>query len=140
MPELQEQLAALEKQKHEPHWAIALLLDPKVPLPEMIAGQDYPNCANQEEALSLFDPSVPGWVPSWFPQEMFLKRWTAQEQMVKPNPQQRLDWFDKALSHYAPRELAGSGAKSSTKQAIALSLLHMYCAAASQEIPTPDKL
>jgi hypothetical protein len=140
MPELQEQLAQLEKQQNEPHWAIELLLDPKVPLPELTAGEDYPNCANQEQALSLFDPSAPGWVPTWFPREMFLNRWTAQEQMVRPSPQQRLDWFDKALTHYAPKTLAENGPESSTKQTIALSLLLMYCAAESQEIPTPDKL
>src|SRR5882757_4216460 len=115
-----------QENQNKPHWAIELLQNPAIPLPSLEPGVDYPNCANQQEALGLFDPKAPGRVPTWFPREVFKNRWTAQEQMEPLTPQQRLDWFDQALEHYAPEELQKSERSSSMKQNVALSLLHMF--------------
>ena len=142
MPEakLHPQQNAPNQPSQRPHWAVSILELPSVDIPELRAGEDYPECAVESEALGLFDESQPGWVPQWFPRVLFRNRWTVQEQMEKLTPQQRLDWFDKALKHYAQSEWPPTGSVSSRKRKVALSLLHMYCAAKQQDIPIPDKL
>ena len=142
MPELKPHPQHVTKSPppQRPHWAVSILEHPSVPIPELRAGEDYPDSAVESEALGLFDESQPGWVPQWFPRVLFRNRWTAQEQMEKLTPQQRLDWFDKALKHYARGEWPPTGSVSSRKRKIAQSLLRMYCAAKQWDIPTPDKL
>jgi len=126
--------------RQAPHWAIRLLLDPHEDIPELVAGVDYPDRAVWDQALEMFVPSLPGWVPTWFPTELHHHRWTRQETVESLSPQQRLEWFDKALAHYAWTEWPPVGSLISKKRVIAQSLLRMWCAAESEEIPTPDKM
>ncbi len=126
---------------NQPHWAIEILLDPQGgDLTDLVPGQDYPMKANRLEALDMFDQTALGWIPLWFPALMFRHRWTEQEELVPLTPQQRYNWFDQALAHYARETWPPQGPPNLKKRSVALSLLHMYCAAESQEIPTPDKL
>lgn len=118
-----------------PHWAIQLLLS-NTPMPPMKLGVDYPNCANLEQALGMFDQSRAGWLPMWFPKEKFSKRWTSEETVTQLSPEERLEWFEMCLEHYAQTPWPPQGPQRLKKRAVALSLLYMCCAAASQKLPT----
>ena len=125
----------------KPHWALENLQGGEHPaLLDLQVGKDYPHDADYWKALGSADPERPGWVPTWFPRWITRTPWTPQARTEKISPQQRLDWFDKALQHYAPTELNPNDKSSSTMRSIAQSLLLMQRAAASEEIPTPDKL
>ena len=124
---------------HQRHWAIELLLDQREPMP-IIPTNDYPEGVDVDEALGMFVPWSPGWVPMWFPDIMLLNRGTGQIQIERPNPQQRLDWFDKALPHFAKSVWPPEGSLSLKKREIAVALLLMYHAAQLEEIPAPDEM
>ena len=131
-----EQPANPQKQspqsQNNPHWAIDLLLDPRAPLPENLKpGEDYPAQVDFLKALGMFDQESLGWVPLWFPRKM-------NYQSI--SPQERLDWFDAALRHFAQAEWPPKGSLSSKKRDVAISLLHMLFVVELQELPTPDKL
>jgi len=117
-----------------PHWAIALLVEPTVEYTDQFeAGREYPREANYERALGEFDEQSPGWVPLWFPRDL-------------PNgggrltPNERFDWFDKALAWYAREGWPPVGPLPFMKRSVALSLLRMESAVERDELPTPDKM
>jgi len=92
---------------------------------------DYPD-VDPARALGLFDKESPGWVPYWFPKERDGR---------KCDPSQRLDWFDKALAHFAQSAWPPQGSLSSRQRAVALSLLHMLSVESNfVGIPTRDKM
>ena len=126
--------ASLNGQSVRPHWAIAVFVEPTVEYTdEFVAGREYPRDANYERALSEFDEQTPGWVPLWFPRGL-------------PNgggrltPNERFDWFDKALAWYAQKGWPPVGPLISMKRSVALSLLYMESAVGRDELPNPDKL
>ena len=112
------------------HWAVKLFLDPREEFQNHLSERDYPE-VDYYQALQSFDPESLGWVPLWFPRE---KNWEPL------SPESRLDWFDKALAHYAQSEWPPKGSLNSRKRAVALSLLHMLFEQELQGIPVPDKL
>jgi hypothetical protein len=138
-----KRLAKLEG-KPEPHWAVAVLLDPRVPLVEFVENElvrehDYVLDADPEKALAGFDETIEGWVPWWFPHRMHPKRWTEVEDGVDLTPPQRLDWFDRALAYYAQSEYPPPEPLSLMKRTIALSMIQMLCRAEQGKIPGADQ-
>lgn len=131
---------------YEPHWALANLQGGEHPaLDDLQASKEYPQETDYWEALGGADPTVPGWVPWWFPRtETRMRpgagRWIDRAESKDITPEQRLAWFDKALQHYAPKELNPNDKSNSMMRNVAISLLRMRYAAALEEIPTPDKL
>ena len=117
----------------EPHWAIQIFLDPREEL-ALVNSDLYPN-VSQEQALGQFDIQVPGWVPRWFPRII-----VTDDSVIQLTPEQRLDWFDKALANYAQSEWPPTGSLNSKQQSVALSLLYMLAAQEYSEIPPPDKI
>jgi hypothetical protein len=135
MPELDLSnplLKGLPKGAPQPHWAVALFLDPRGEFQNNLQpGEDYPRSVDLDRALGMFDKESPGWVPYWFPDQRDGRNF---------DPSQRLDWFDKALAYYAQSDWLPEGSLSSRQRAVALSLLHMLYEEDLQGIPTPDRL
>ena len=126
---------------YEPHWALANLQGGEHPaLDDLQEGRDYPPETDYWEALGGAEPTVPGWVPWWFPKWIDLNRRTGHPTTKNLTPEERLAWFDKALQHYAPKELNPNDKSNSMMRNVAISLLRMRYAAALEDIPTPDKL
>jgi hypothetical protein len=122
-------LKGLWKGAPQPHWAVALFLDPRTEFGNGLQpGEDYPRSVDLDRALGMFDEESPGWVPLWFPDQRDGQKFD------------RLDWFDKALAYYAQTEWPPEGSLSSRQRAVALSLLHMLYEEDLQGIPTPDRL
>ena len=97
------------------------------------AGREYPGDANYERALSEFDEQSPGWVPLWFPRDL-------PDGGGRLTPNERFDWFDKALAWYAREGWPPVGPLPLMKRSVALSLLRMESAGERDELPTPDKM
>jgi hypothetical protein len=108
-------------------------------LPEIVQEvDDYSPSVDEERALGSFDTNVTGWVPYWFPRVMHLKRWTEDEEVIELTDQERLDWFDKALEHYAQTEWPPTGSITDMKKAICISLLLVCRNADADELPATD--
>jgi hypothetical protein len=105
------------------HPAIGILLN-SGPLPEILMASD------ESDALSLFNPWQPGWVPLWFSDIC-----TEPIGTRKDLQQRRFDWFDKAFKHFAGPDWRRKGSLDSQKEVVARTLLQMYRAARDETLP-----
>ena len=83
-----------------------------------------------ELALSSLDPSVPGWVPTWYPH---------MDDLGQMNPEERARAFHKHLEASLPAGSTPSDSPSTKKRAAALSLLHLHWSLQNEALPTPDR-
>jgi hypothetical protein len=103
---------------YEPHWAVAVLLDPRgASLKDLVdllssptpatsldqlfeSGCPWWGCTRVERALGSYDLSQMGWVPTWFPTRL-------PEAETDLTAEERLVWFDTVVSHFAGPEPGG---------------------------------
>ena len=154
---------ARRKGRPEPHWAIAILLDYRIWLPDLweellkewelrptgwekSAKAENLYLANSwirgdvEKAMGCFVEETPGWVPWWFPRKMTLHQGAEQEKMIDLSADQRLAWFDKALAHCAPGGWPPQEPLRNMKIETGVSLLRMLRQVDEYELPGIDRM
>ena len=150
----------------EPHRAVAVLLDHRVPLLDLYdellnkwehRGKGWQESldarelfqierwvhGDPEQAMACFGEETLGWVPWWFPRVMHLKEPTDGEEVVDLTPEQRLEWFDKALEYCSGIERLPwppEGSLREMKIAIGTSLLEMLREVDEYELPGIDQM
>ncbi len=135
IPTLEESSGAMRKADTYSiqHPVVRILLDG--PLPEIEVNGE-PHRGDESDALNLFNPWVPGWIPFWFPEICS----SGPIESKKEYQQRRYGWFDKALKHFAGPDWPLKGSLEKQKKVIARTLIQMYRAARDEQIPEIDKL
>jgi hypothetical protein len=133
---LSEWLMRSHCSSYEPHWAVAVLLDPRgASLQDLVdllssptpatsldqlfeSGCSWWGSTRVERALGSYDLSQMGWVPTWFPTKL-------PDAETDLTAEERLVWFDTIVSHFAGPERSGGQVREIGKTDIARYMVRM---------------